>query len=105
MPTPYVSIADGSVSGTLSKGGTFYWYNPTSGDVAISIGSCGGWCGSSSYTIDANQQYSAAATILASPSSPYTWTESPNRWTAPSTPRTQGPIHHPTPGNKEKEVA
>jgi hypothetical protein len=106
MSTPNVNIVNGQVTGTLQKGGTFYWYNPTANETqSITISGFDSWCAGTSYVIYAGEQYSAAASILANPASPYSFSESPNRWNAPGMPRTQGPIHLPTPGNEDKEVA
>jgi len=33
MSTPNVNIVNGQVTGTLQKGGTFYWYNPTANET------------------------------------------------------------------------
>jgi len=76
---PYVDITSGEVTGgPLEDGQTFYWYNPNSNDVEITIGNCGTWCVDSSYTILANEQY-AEAQILADPNAnPLAWTDDPS---------------------------
>lgn len=82
MPTPNINIVNGQVTGTLALNQPFYWYNPNTNDVAITINDCGTWCVQSSYTIPAGQQY-AQAQIQASPNdNPYAWTENPDAWIA-----------------------
>jgi hypothetical protein len=81
---PYIDITDGQVTGgPLHVGQTFYWYNPDSNDVAITIQNCGTWCQDSSYTIPASQQYAEAQVLLSPNQNEYAWTEVPSSvWTA-----------------------
>lgn len=98
--TPNINIVNGQVTGALTHGQNFYWYNPGDTTQSIVISGCGSWCVYSSYTIPAGEQY-VQAQILVSPQSPYSWAENPNRWNAPGMPHTQGPIHHPGPEHQE----
>jgi hypothetical protein len=87
IPTPYVNIQNAQVTGTLTKNGTFYWYNPNSNDEAITIGNCGAWCVDSTYTIPAGSQQYVSAQILASPNeNGEAWVEDPSgTWTGGGT--------------------
>ncbi len=44
---PYINIQTAHVSGTISVGGSFYWYNSGAGSCTVS--NVSGWCTASSY--------------------------------------------------------
>ena len=59
-----VNIQNGSITGgTLSKGCTFEWYNPTGNPVQLT--NCGNFCTQDNYNVPANGY--ASAQILAMP--------------------------------------
>jgi len=87
VPTPYINIVDGSVTGTLTKNGIFYWYNPTSDDVPIAIENVGTWCASSAYTIPQGSQQYVQAQFQNSPNeNSLAWvSDPPSAWTGGGT--------------------
>lgn len=87
VPTPNINIVNGQVTGTLTKGQPFYWYNPTANDVAITIGNCGTWCEQSEYTIPAGSQQYVQAQIKSSPNeNALSWVDDPSSdWTGGGT--------------------
>jgi len=99
------SIRDASVTpknDSLTYGCSFDWANPT--DKAVTLSGCGGFCTEDEYEVPAGTATNpglAAAVILNPPPGPFTFTETPNEWDAPGTPRIQ---INPFPGSK-REVA
>ncbi|HTS34742.1 MAG TPA: hypothetical protein VMH04_03660 [Candidatus Solibacter sp.] len=76
--TPNINIQNGQVTGTLQDGQPFYWYNPTS--VAVTIGACGTWCTSDSYSLPAGPSYTQAQLQNNPNPNGWAWYESPNDW-------------------------
>ncbi len=101
-----VSIQNGSVSpsgDSLTYGCDFSWANPTNKKVKLS--GCGGFCTADEYEVPAGTASNpglAAAQILTDPPGPFTFSEDPNEWNAPGTPRISV---NPFPGNQRREVA
>lgn len=94
-PQPYINIQNGSVTGSLARGQTFYWYNPTGTDVTMK--NTGTWTSADSITVPANG--SAQVTFLQNPNTfGLAFTESPNQWNAGGMP------HISNPGWPEEEM-
>lgn len=88
---------------SLTYGCTFDWANPTSNPVRLTL--CGGFCTKGEYDVPAGTATNpglASAQILANPPGPFSFTETPNEWNAPGTPRISV---NPAPGNVRREVA
>lgn len=106
MPTPSFNLQNGSVLGTWpSKGGTFYWYNPTSSPVVLT--NCGNFCTQDSYTVPASNSPSNGylqVTLLNMPNAnPYAFTDP--AWNAPGMPHLQAPTMPDAVENDEDETA
>jgi hypothetical protein len=81
-----VNIQNGDVTGgTLTRGASFEWYNPT--NIEVTLSGCGGFCTSAVFAIQPNSR--AAAQILLSPPGPFTFTDP--AWTAPGMPHISNP--------------
>lgn len=63
MPTPNVNIENGAVTGTLTHGQQFYWYNPS--NVAAIVSNCGNYCVVDAYEVPPNGY--TVATLLGTP--------------------------------------
>jgi hypothetical protein len=81
-----VNIQNGNVQGgSLTRGCSFEWYNPTSSDVALT--GCGGFCTQSNFLVYSTS--STAAQIQSNPPGPFTFTDP--AWSAPGMPHISNP--------------
>jgi hypothetical protein len=81
-----VNITNGDVNGgTLTRGCSFEWYNPTAN--AVTLSGCGGFCTGASFLVPASGK--AAAQIQANPPGPFTFTDP--AWSAPGMPHISNP--------------
>ena len=81
-----VNIENGNVSGgTLTRGCSFEWYNPTNGNVGLT--NCGGFCTQANFLVNAYS--STPAQIQSNPPGPFTFTDPV--WTAPGMPHISNP--------------
>ncbi len=100
------SIQNGSVSpqgSALTYGSHFEWANPTPNNVRLT--GCSGFCTADEYHVPAGTATNpglAAAQISQNPPGPFGFTETPNEWNAPGTPRI---VVNPWPAEKKRDVA
>lgn len=81
-----VDIQNGDVQGgSLTRGCSFQWYNPTGTQVALS--GCGGFCTQANFLVPALG--SCAAQIQSNPPGPFTFTDPV--WSEPGMPHISNP--------------
>lgn len=94
---PYIDVTTGAVTGSLTKGGSFSWYNPT--NMVALITNVGNFCVVDSYQVPAGG--STPANFLGEPNQQglaFTSTVS----NIGGMPHVQGPINMFVPGDDEK---
>jgi hypothetical protein len=106
MPVPQVNIRNGNIinpPAELQYGEPFEWANPVV-DVNVGISGCSGFATQDSYGVPGAPTIGAygyrSAVLLQNPTN-WTFTESPNEWNAPGSPR----IINPPMNAEEKDVA
>jgi hypothetical protein len=87
-PQPYINIQNGSITGGLTRGQPFYWYNPTGTNVEVK--NIGTWTSADSVGVPANN-YAQVTYLLVPNANSFAFTESPNQWNAGGQPHISNP--------------